>query len=107
MAGLKSVSQSIENPLIYWENNVISTINLLEVMKDNGCFKIIFSSSASIYDTNSKIISESTNLKANHPYAGTKIAVEKVLRDVYEASKNKWRIANLRILILLVHIHQD
>jgi len=96
LAGLKSVSQSIINPLIYWENNVISTINLLEVMKDYGCFTIVFSSSASIYDTHSKLIDENTVLRANHPYAETKIAVEKLLNDVYKASKNKWRVANLR-----------
>ena len=96
LAGLKSVSQSIVNPSIYWENNVISTINLLEVMKDYGCFTIVFSSSASIYDTHSKLIDENTVLRANHPYAETKIAVEKLLNDVYKASKNKWRVANLR-----------
>ena len=96
LAGLKSVSQSIVDPLFYWDNNVISTINLLEVMKDHGCFTIVFSSSASIYDTSSKFIDEKANLRAKHPYAETKIAIEKLLKDVYESNSNKWRVANLR-----------
>ena len=96
LAGLKSVSQSILNPLIYWEYNVTSTINLLEVMNENHCNMIVFSSSASIYDTSSKFIDEKANLGAKHPYAETKIAIEKLLKDVYESNSNKWRVANLR-----------
>ncbi len=96
LAGLKSVSQSIEDPLIYWENNVISTINLLDVMSENHCFNIVFSSSASIYDTNSKLISENSNIRAKNPYAETKIAIEKLLNNLYQANSNKWRVANLR-----------
>ena len=96
LAGFKSVSESIINPLIYWENNVTSTINLLEVMNENNCHTIVFSSSASIYDTTSKFINENANLRAKHPYAETKIAVEKLLKDVFKSNSNKWRVANLR-----------
>ena len=96
LAGFKSVSQSIINPLSYWENNVISTINLLEVMDENNCYTIVFSSSASIYDTTSKFIDENATLRAKHPYAETKIAIEQLLKDVYKSNCNKWRVANLR-----------
>ena len=48
-AGLKSVKESVKNPLLYWDANVISSINLLKVMQQNFCYKIVFSSSATIY----------------------------------------------------------
>ena len=58
-AGLKSVSESVKNPLKYWDVNVCGTKNLLEIMKDNECYSIVFSSSATIYGlTNSVPISE-------------------------------------------------
>ena len=96
LAGFKSVSESINRPLKYWENNVISTKNLLDVMIKNNCYTIVFSSSASIYETNSSILNESTNIKAMHPYANTKIIIEKLLNDVFFKEPGKWRIASLR-----------
>ena len=84
MAGLKSVSESINSPLIYWENNVIGTRNLLDVMIKNDCCTIVFSSSASIYESNSKTLNENTNIKALHPYANTKIAIEKLLNNIID-----------------------
>ena len=49
LAGLKSISDSINFPMEYWDFNVKGTINLLKIMKNNNCFNIVFSSSASIY----------------------------------------------------------
>ena len=82
---MKSVRESFKKPLEYWQTNVGGTINLIKVMQNNNCLNLIFSSSASIYDTTSKLIAEESNLRAKHPYAGTKIAVEKLLNDVYKA----------------------
>ena len=48
-AGLKAVGQSVEQPLEYYDNNVLGTLRLLEVMKEFGCKKIVFSSSATVY----------------------------------------------------------
>ena len=53
-AGLKAVEESVINPLVYWEVNVISTINLLRIMSKNNCYKLVFSSSATIYDQTKK-----------------------------------------------------
>ena len=50
-AGLKSVFESIKYPIKYWDNNVLGTINLLKIMKNNDCKNLIFSSSATIYKT--------------------------------------------------------
>tara|TARA_Y100000746_G_scaffold232675_1_gene250533 strand:- start:392 stop:1459 length:1068 start_codon:yes stop_codon:yes gene_type:complete len=96
LAGLKSVAESIICPSTYWENNVIATRNLLDVMIENDCCTIVFSSSASIYNSNSRILNENTNIKALHPYANTKIIIEKILYDVFTREPNKWRIACLR-----------
>ncbi|WP_288260283.1 UDP-glucose 4-epimerase GalE [uncultured Prochlorococcus sp.] len=96
LAGLKSVYESILNPLSYWENNLISTINLVDVMAKNNCFTIVFSSSASIYENKKNLIDENTKIVGLHPYANTKIALEKLLNDVFISDPNKWRVANLR-----------
>ena len=49
-AGLKAVGESVEKPLEYYDNNVVGTIRLLEVMKESDCKKIVFSSSATVYN---------------------------------------------------------
>ena len=96
-AGLKAVNDSINNPLIYWENNVQGSITLLKVMAENQCRKIIFSSSATIYGNNNQLkIDENNSLKALNPYGETKIAIENLLRNIYDSSPNKWGIINLR-----------
>ena len=68
-AGLKSVSESVKYPLKYWDVNVCGTKNLLEIMKDNQCYSIVFSSSATIYGlTNSVPISEDQKVSPINPY---------------------------------------
>lgn len=67
-AALKSVPESITNSIEYYETNVLGTINLLKVMKENNCNKIIFSSSAAVYDKLS-------------PYASTKAMCEQIIKD--------------------------
>ncbi len=96
-AGLKSVSESMKKPFLYWENNVYGTINLINVMNQYYCNTIVFSSSASIYDDSSqKLIDENFLINPTSPYANTKETIERFLKDIFNSSSNKWKIANLR-----------
>ena len=96
-AGLKAVGESVISPLMYWDSNVSGTINLLKVMEANRCRKIVFSSSATIYGKTSNCpLDENTPVKAVNPYGNTKVVIERLLNDLFHASKNKWKIANLR-----------
>ena len=96
-AGLKSVEDTISIPLDYWNNNLIGTINLLEVMDSNNCHKIVFSSSATIYglSENEQLI-ESSKLKPSNPYGESKLAIEKLLNNLFSSSPEKWNIIKLR-----------
>ena len=96
-AGLKAVRKSVEDPLLYWENNVSGSLVLLQVMQKFNCFNIVFSSSATVYGPSSQCnLSEDSELKPNNPYGETKLAIEKILNDIFKSSNQKWRIANLR-----------
>ena len=96
-AGLKSINDSFQNPLIYWETNVYGTINLLSVMKVYNCNKIIFSSSATVYKPIiDKLITEESELGPINPYGSTKLAVENMLRDLTKDCSYGWNIINLR-----------
>lgn len=87
-AALKSVPESVENPLKYYQNNVLSQINLLETSYRFGVKNFIFSSSCSIYGNVEKLpVDESTPFgKAESPYAYTKQVGETVLRDFARAN---------------------
>tara|TARA_B100000212_G_scaffold338061_1_gene313974 strand:+ start:58 stop:1104 length:1047 start_codon:yes stop_codon:yes gene_type:complete len=96
-AGLKSVRESILNPLMYWDNNLGGSINLFKFMEKYECRTIIFSSSASVYQIQDcSLLSESSPLKPSNPYGQTKFAIESLLNDIFLNSKHKWKIANLR-----------
>ena len=96
-AGLKSVEESTQKPLKYWDVNVSGTINLLNIMRDNDCFNFIFSSSAMIYKQNiSTRFKENSELNPTNPYAFTKFTIENILQELYTSEPHKWRIANLR-----------
>ena len=96
-AGLKSVSDSILAPINYWDVNLSGTINLLNLMDKYNCRKIIFSSSATIYKPiNSKLIKENSDLNPINTYGNTKLAIEKLLYDIYKNGSTKWAIVNLR-----------
>ena len=96
-AGLKSVQESVLNPLLYWDINVNGSINLLRVMDRYDCRTIVFSSSATIYGTsNDSLIKENTEIKPINPYGRTKVVIEQILNDTYNSQNNKWKIANLR-----------
>ncbi len=96
-AGLKSVSQSVDNPISYWDVNVCGTKSLLEVMRSNQCFSMVFSSSATVYGSSASVpIKENSILSPQNPYGNTKLAVEKILYDLYTSNTNPWNISVLR-----------
>ena len=95
-AGLKSVSESLSNPLQYWHNNVGGSIILFKLMEKFECRTVIFSSSATIYQINEdKLINESSPINPINPYGQTKLAIERLLKDLFDKGDD-WRIANLR-----------
>lgn len=95
-AGLKAVGESCEIPLRYYENNILSTLNLCNAMSEHGVKKLVFSSSATVYgDPKSVPIREDFPLHCTNPYGRTKLMIEEILRDLY-AADNEWDIALLR-----------
>lgn len=85
-AGLKAVGESVAKPLMYYQNNLISTLVLLEVMKAHGCNKIVFSSSATVYGLPKSVpIREDFPLSVTNPYGRTKLMQEDMLRDIAAA----------------------
>ena len=95
-AGFKAVGESVEKPLMYYRNNLDSTITLLEVMEEYGVKKIVFSSSATVYgDPEILPIPETAKLSTTNPYGSTKLYIEGILKDVY-ISDNDFSIAILR-----------
>ena len=96
-AGFKSVKESIQNPLSYWDNNVIGTINLISVMNKYNCKKIVFSSSATIYKVdNYQLINEKCEKNPINPYGNTKLVNEIFLSDVFNSQREKWGVIKLR-----------
>lgn len=89
-AGLKSVGESVINPLEYYDNNVVGTLKLLEVMKEFNCKKIVFSSSATVYgDPHTTPIREDFSTGATtNPYGRTKYFIEEILKDLYISDKS-------------------
>jgi UDP-glucose 4-epimerase len=95
-AGLKSVGESNENPLLYYQNNLQSTLHLLQTMKDFNCKNIIFSSSATVYGNPQYIpLDESHPLSTLNPYGTTKFMIEQILEDISKTKQN-WNIILLR-----------
>ncbi len=96
-AGLKSVNDSIKDPLSYWETNVYGTFNILSVMEEYDCKKIVFSSSATVYKPLiKKFYNERSELGPINPYGSTKLAVEYMLSDLVRDKLHDWKIINLR-----------
>ena len=96
-AGLKAVGESVRNPLDYYENNVVGTMTLMQVMSEFGVKKIVFSSSATVYgDPESVPILETFPTgSTTNPYGTSKHVVERMLRDVC-VSDSEWKVASLR-----------
>ena len=96
-AGLKAVGESCVKPLEYYENNMNATFVLLDVMRNNGCKNIIFSSSATVYGDPAiiPITEECPKGHCTNPYGQTKSMLEEVLTDVQKAD-NEWNVVLLR-----------
>ncbi|MGH8952180.1 MAG: UDP-glucose 4-epimerase GalE [Acidimicrobiia bacterium] len=98
-AALKAVGESVEKPLLYYDNNVGGTFTLLEALNAAGVKKFVFSSSATVYgdpDPEDLPLRESTPVgTATNPYGWTKIMMEQILRDAH-VSDPEWSISLLR-----------
>ncbi|CAL9064262.1 unnamed protein product [Musa banksii] len=95
-AGLKAVGESVAKPSLYYNNNLIGTINLYEHMAKYGCKKVVFSSSATVYGQPEKIpCVEDFEPRAMNPYGRTKLFLEEIARDIQKADP-EWRIILLR-----------
>ena len=95
-AGLKAVGESVQKPVLYYDNNLISTLVLLETMEKFGVRNFVFSSSATVYGEPERLpLDEDCRLMTTNPYGTTKLMQEHMLKDLYRAD-NRWNIALLR-----------
>jgi UDP-glucose 4-epimerase len=95
-AGLKSVNESVSMPTFYYKHNILTTLNLCEVMKRFNVKNIVFSSSASVYGTQATMpLVENSPLGATNPYGWSKLMIEQMLRDVHVSDRD-WSIVLLR-----------
>ncbi len=95
-AGLKAVGESVDIPLSYYRNNLLSTLNLMEEMAAHDVWELVFSSSATVYgDPEILPIPETADTGATNPYGRTKLMIEEICRDAAVAD-DRWRISLLR-----------
>lgn len=96
-AGFKAVGESVKKPLMYYRNNIDSTLNLLEVMSEYGCKNLVFSSSATVYGLQDtpRYVETMEKKTPSNPYGKTKTMIEDILGDLY-TSDNEWKITILR-----------
>lgn len=101
-AGLKAVGESVAEPLMYYDNNLISTLVLCQAMKTAGIKNLVFSSSATVYGDPERLpLTEDMPLSATNPYGRSKLIIEEMLRDLPAADAladvdNNWQVALLR-----------
>lgn len=96
-AGLKAVGESCRKPIEYYDNNINGTLCLCDVMRNNGCKNIVFSSSATVYGMNN-ISPLNETMKTGgttNPYGTTKYMIEIILEDIFKAD-NEWNVTLLR-----------
>jgi UDP-glucose 4-epimerase len=95
-AGLKAVGESVQQPLSYYDNNVVGSLRLVEAMGICGVKTLVFSSSATVYGDPQRLpLTEDHPLSTTNPYGQTKLTVEHMLRDL-QRSDASWRIGILR-----------
>ncbi len=95
-AGYKAVGESVEKPLAYYRNNLLSAITVIETMLKYGVRNFVFSSSATVYGKPETVpIREDARLSATNPYGRTKLMIEQMLGDIYNANPSM-NIAILR-----------
>lgn len=88
-ASMKAVGESMQNPLLYHKNNLIGTINLLEIMRRHACYQLVFSSSCTIYGNPSELpITEKHPIgNVTNVYGKTKYFIEEILKDLTVSDK--------------------
>jgi UDP-glucose 4-epimerase len=95
-AGLKAVGESVEKPLLYYDNNIAGSLVLFEEMAAAGVKSVVFSSSATVYGDPATVpITEDFPLSATNPYGRSKLFIEDMLRDIAHADAG-WNVALLR-----------
>lgn len=95
-AGYKAVGESVQKPLMYYDNNITGTLYLCEVMRKHGVKNLVFSSSATVYGDPAEVpITEDFPTSATNPYGRTKLFIEEILKDLHTADES-WNIALLR-----------
>lgn len=93
-AGLKAVGESVANPLLYYQNNLDSTMVLIDQMQRYNVKKLVFSSSATVYGAEGKL-TEALPMQPENPYGQTKAMIEQILQDVV-ATRQGWNVVSLR-----------
>ncbi len=95
-AGLKAVGESVAKPIEYYHNNITGTLNLIFEMREHNCFKMVFSSSATVYGNPKCVpIKEDFDLSTTNPYGTTKLYIERILQDLC-VSDDRFSIVLLR-----------
>lgn len=96
-AGLKAVGESCQKPWEYYDNNIAGTLVLVDVMRKNGCKKMVFSSSATVYGEENQVpfVETMKTGTTTNPYGTTKLYIENILKDIYNAD-NEWSLVLLR-----------
>lgn len=95
-AAHKAVGESVENPIMYYRDNLLGFLSLSEVMKQFHVKSFIFSSSATVYGDSTEVpYKEELTLKAMNPYGATKIMIERMLSDIV-VSDSDWKVVVLR-----------
>lgn len=94
-AALKAVGESVVKPLMYYENNISGTLNLMKAMQAAGIKRIVFSSSATVYgDASNCPVDETASVQPTNPYGQTKLMMEQILKD--QAVAENWDVTLLR-----------
>ncbi|MDY4655907.1 MAG: UDP-glucose 4-epimerase GalE [Eubacteriales bacterium] len=96
-AGLKAVGESCAHPAMYYENNLMSNLALVDVMTKHNCKRLVFSSSATVYGTPEKLplTEDMPTGEVTNPYGATKLMGERMLTDIQKADP-EWHIMLLR-----------
>jgi UDP-glucose 4-epimerase len=96
LAGVKSVGESVQDPVRYYDVNIRSTTNLLSAMAKSSCRSLVFSSSATVYRSSGARLVETDELGPTNPYGRTKMIIEHILRDLTLSRPGEWQITALR-----------
>lgn len=96
LAGFKAVGESVENPIMYFDNNVAGLISLLDAMRNAGCFNLIFSSTAAVYGKPVYLpFDEEHPTDPESPYGDSKLICDRILQSVASCDP-RWGITSLR-----------